>query len=118
MYRRDWLEGWNPRYARLLAETETPDTRAALVDTNGDGRELWFSIEVRGPSGEWVMALDWDDVGAHQPTGQLLDSDVVFGWGTTGDVGEFRTIDHDGLPFPVRVGPHGWWILAAKIPQG
>ena len=56
----------------VLAEAETPDARAALVDTNGDGRELWFGLEAQSPFGEWVAVLDWDDVGQHHPRERAL----------------------------------------------
>lgn len=112
---RDWLAGWSPRCARLLAEAETADARAALVDTNGDGRELWFGLDVRAPSGEWVVAADWDDVGGHQPAGRVDDLDVVFGWGT-GQPRQPSVVGYDGVEFPVRVNRNGWWLLVASAP--
>jgi hypothetical protein len=56
---RQWLSGWDASCARVLAEAETPAAWAALVDTNGDGRELWLGLDARHPSGEWVAILDW-----------------------------------------------------------
>jgi hypothetical protein len=115
--RRDWLTGWSPRSSRLLCEIETADARAALVDTNGDGRELWFGLDVRGPSGEWTVALDWDDVGGHQPVGRVDDLDVVFGWGT-GQPRQRRVIQYDGVALPVSTNRNGWWLLLASAPAG
>lgn len=112
----DWLSEWNFRYSRVLAEVETPAATAALVDTNGDGRQLWFGLYVRSPSGEWVVALDWDDIGGHHPTERLDDLDVIFGWGT-GQARQRRVIDYEGVPFPVRVGSNSWWLLVASFPQ-
>lgn len=113
---RDWLSEWS-RHARLLAERETPDARTALVDTNGDGRELWFGLDVRDPSsGDWRPALDWDDVGGHQPVNRLEDINVIFGWGT-GKPRERRQTEHDGTVYPVRVGSNGWWLLLATAPR-
>lgn len=108
---RDWLFGWNERYARVLAETGSGSLRAALVDTNGDGRELWFGIEMRSPSGDWHSVLDWDDVGGHQPPGKIDHVDALFGWGT-GYPRERKLIEVEGHSFVVRVGDNGWWILA------
>lgn len=117
MSTRDWLAEWNRRYARLLIEAETPAARAALVDTNGDGRELWFALDVRSHSGDWDYALDWDDVGGHHPAERLEGLDVIFGWGT-GHARERRLIEFDGHGFPIRVGSNGWWLLLAHHPRG
>jgi N-acetylneuraminic acid mutarotase len=106
---RDWLSEWN-RYARLLAEDEIADARAALVDTNGDGRELWFGLDVRDPSGRWVQALDWDDVDRHQPVERLDETNVLFGSGT-GKARVQQQTTHDGIAYATKVGPNGWWLL-------
>lgn len=111
---RDWLAGWNARYARLLADSETRTVRAALVDTNGDGRELWFGVEVRNPSGEWVTVLDWDDVGVHQSPGKVEHVDVLLGWGTGVPQGR-EFIEVEGCSFSVRVRRNGWWIFAEPV---
>lgn len=63
---RDWLTEWS-RFARVHAEVEPDEARAALVDTNADGRELWIGLDVRGPSQAWPMVLDWDDVESDHP---------------------------------------------------
>ena len=107
---RQWLSGWNARYARVLAEAETPDARAALVDTNGDGRELWFGLEAQSPFGEWVAVLDWGDVGEHHPRERAYDLDVIFGWGT-GQARKSNVVDYDGDSFPIRAGRNGSWLL-------
>jgi hypothetical protein len=113
---REWRAGWNPRYARVLAEAEIPGARAALVDTNGDGRELWFGLNALAPSGKWVGVLDWDDVAEHHPLGRAYDDlDVIFGWGT-GKARERKVVDYDGKSFKVRVGRNGWWLLIAHVP--
>lgn len=113
---RDWLSEWS-RHARLLAEEKTPEARAALLDTNGDGRELWFGLDVRDPSsGEWAPALDWDDAGGHQPASRLDGTDVIFGWGTS-KPRERRRTEHDGIDYAVRVGSNGWWLLLARVPR-
>jgi hypothetical protein len=118
MVDRDWLAGWNPRFARLLVAVETPEARAGLVDTNGDGRELWFGLDVRSPSGDWAYVLDWDDVDGHQPLTRAHDRlDVIFGWGT-GRPGERKTLDYLGESFGVRVRKNGWWLLVSSAPHG
>lgn len=43
---RDWLTEWT----RTPTGVETDQARAAVVDTDGDGRELWFGLDVRDPS--------------------------------------------------------------------
>jgi len=111
---RQWLSGWNARYARVLAEAETSHARAALVDTNGDGRELWFGLDARSPSGEWVPVVDWDDVGGHQPPERAYGLDVIFGWGI-GQAREKKIVEYDGKAFPVRVGKNGRWLLIASV---
>jgi len=113
---RDWLAGWNPRYARLLASSQSDNVRAGLVDTNDDGSELWFGLELRSPDAKWVHGLDWDDVGSHHPLSRFeLDRGVVFGWGT-GKPKERKTIDVDGQPVSFRVGNNGWWLVAVHLP--
>jgi hypothetical protein len=112
---RDWLAGWSPRSSRLLAEAEIATARAALVDTNGDGRELWFGLDVRGPAGEWDQILDWDDVGGQQPVGRLDGHDIVFGWGT-GRPRERTVMDYNGTTVRTRVERNGWWLLLASLP--
>ena len=106
---REWLAGWNPRYARILVAVQTPEARAALVDTNGDGRELWFAADVRSPAGEWVMAVDWDDVAGQRPPERLEHCDLVVGWGT----GRRTVVEWDGARSPVTLGTNGWWLLVA-----
>ena len=98
----------------MLAEAETSAARAALVDTNGDGRELWFGLDARSPSGEWMAILDCDDVSGHHPPERVQDLDVIFGWGT-GQAREKKVVDYDGSSFPVRVGRNGWWLLIASV---
>lgn len=114
---RDWLADWS-HFARVLAESEIVDARAALVDTNGDGRELWFGLDVRDPSGAWTMVLDWDDVGGNHPLERAPapDCDVVVGWGT-GQARQRRTVDYadGGDSYPVRVNRDGWWILVVNV---
>jgi hypothetical protein len=112
----DWFSGFNARYARVLAECETPTARAALLDTNGDGRELWFGLEVRSPCGEWARAIDEDDAGGHQPTERLEGSNVIYSWGT-GRAREKRTVEYEGFSFPVRVLRNGWWLVVAVVPD-
>lgn len=110
---RDWLSGWS-RHAHLLVECETADARAALVDTNGDRRELWFGLDVRVPSSsDWIPALDWDDANDHQPPGRLDETDVIFGWGT-GKPRARKRIEHNGIVYPIRVDANGWWLLLAS----
>ncbi len=112
MKTRDWLAGWSLRHSRVLCQTETADLRAALVDTNGDGRELWFGVEVRNPSGEWQIALDWDDVDRCQPVGRMEHLEVIFGWGTALPH-KRELIELDGVAYPVDTNHDGWWLLVA-----
>lgn len=86
------------------------------MDTNGDGRELWFGLDLKEPSGGWYMALDWEDVDPHRPVGRVdhvdvdVDVDVVFGWGT-GEPDQRRIVDFDGVTYPIHVDRDGWWLL-------
>jgi hypothetical protein len=111
----DRLSGWSARHARVLVEQEGPTARAALVDTNGDGRELWFGLELRGPSGEWLRVVEEDDAGGHRPAERLDGSDVIYSWGS-GHARERKTVDYEGFTFPVRVERNGWWLLLATVP--
>lgn len=115
MATKDWLDGWSHRCAHLLAEAETADVRGGLVDTNGDGRELWFGLEVLEPTGDWSMAMDWDDVGHYQPVERRSEVGVVIGWGTD-QPGRRKIFTHGGQEFAVCVGSNGWWLLVASIP--
>lgn len=114
---RDWLAEWS-RFARLLADVETDQARAALVDTNGDGRELWFGLDVPDPSQGWSMVLDWDDVDSDHPVERVPDpdSDLAVGWGT-GRPRQRETVDRGetGDTFPVGVGRDGWWIVVVDV---
>jgi hypothetical protein len=116
MANADWLSGWNSRFARVLAQSETSTARAALVDSNGDGREFWFGIDVRSPSGEWVREFDLDNVGGHQPTERVEGTGVIYSWGT-GQSRERKTVEFEGSVFPVRVQRNGWWLLVAAVPS-
>jgi hypothetical protein len=107
---RDWLSGWNAGAAQVLAEAETATARAALVDTNGDGRELWFGLDVLSPEGEWVAGLDWDDVDTVRLPERLDGADVVYGWGNEQD-GRTTAVEYGDSRFIVRVGRNGWWLL-------
>ena len=106
-----WVGGWNRSHVRVLAQVDTDEARAALVDTNGDGRELWFGIEGKSPDGRWVELLDWDDVGGHHPV-ELLEvgPKILFGWGT-GRPREQKTASYRGVEIPVRVNRNGWWLV-------
>ena len=87
------------------------------VDTNGDGRELWFGLDVReSSSDDWEFALDCDDVGGHEPVSRLEGTNIIFGWGT-GKPRERRQTEHDGVSYPIRVGSNGWWLLLATAPH-
>ena len=108
------MSGWNPRFAKVLVETSNPVVRAALVDSNGDGQELWFGLDVRSPSGEWIRAIDLDDVGGHQPVQRLEGTSVVYSWGT-GRPRERRQIEFEGAGIPIHVERNGWWLVAATI---
>jgi hypothetical protein len=112
----DWLPDWNPRFARVLAQSETSTARAALVDSNGDGRELWFGLDVRSPSGQWDRVIDQDDTGGHQPTERVIGTGVIYSWGT-GQPRERKTVEYEGSVFPVRVQRNGWWLLVATVPR-
>lgn len=81
------------------------------MDTNGDGRELWFGLDLREPSGGWYTALDWEDVDPHQPVGRLDHVHAIFGWGTDRPH-QRRVADFDGVTYPIHVGRNGWWLLA------
>jgi hypothetical protein len=111
----DWLSGWNSRFARVLAQSETSSARAALVDSNGDRRELWFGLDVRSHSGEWVREIDLDDVDGHQPTERIKGTGVIYSWGTA-QPRERMTIEYEDSVFPVRVARNGWWLLVATVP--
>jgi hypothetical protein len=111
----DWLSQWSVRHATVLVEAATPTTRAALVDSNNDGRELWFGLDLRNASGEWERVVDLDDVGGHEPARRISGSDVVYAWGT-GKPRERRSVEYEGFVVPVRVERNGWWLLVATIP--
>ncbi len=106
----DWLARFHPRYARVLQQAAIGGARATLVDSNGDGRELCFCLEVLEPSGEWTRIMDWDDVGTQVDPHQLDYADVVVGWGTAAP-GRPTSADFGGTSYPVEVSPAGWWLL-------
>lgn len=111
-----WLGDWNPRFARVLAQRVGQSTRAALVDTNGDGRELWFGFDVREPSGDWVTEVDWDDVSHERAPRPIAELPVAVGWGT-GRPGQQHVVKLGGMSFSVQVERSGWWLFLAEADQ-
>jgi hypothetical protein len=82
----DWLTvgGWHAPSARVLADAVIDGLAAVLVDTNGDGRELWFEVARHDDTEGWEIVHSDADV---SETWISESGGLVTGWGT-GEPGE------------------------------
>ena len=75
--------GWHPRYARVIAVTSDGDYGFALVDGNGDGRELeaeiWTWQDGTWTGGSSSGAGPLQDVGPAQTGGQIGPACFAYG---------------------------------------
>src|ERR1700744_6082323 len=76
----DWISwgGWHPSAVRILVETAHDRFAFALIDTNGDGRELSAAFPAREGTGAWrEFASDGDAA----EVGEWWSPDFVCAWG-------------------------------------
>jgi len=106
--------GWNPRYARVLLTASDGDHGVALVDGNGDGRELeievWTWSERHGwEAGPSMGAGALSRVGTEQTGGRIDNLCIAYGRlpGKTSATLQFR-----GHACEVPVSQHGFWGFA------
>lgn len=105
--------GWSPRYARVLV-VEGNGTRAlALVDTNGDGREINENRYWREESGSWHSGSSSGSVPsrpATHPFGFWRDEQgVVSAYGRTATAGPV-TVEVDDRLIEAVATEGGWWV--------
>ena len=113
--------GWHPRYARVIAVTSDGDYGFALVDGNGDGRELeaeiWTWQDGTWTGGSSSGAGPLQDVGPAQTGGQI--GPACFACGRA-PARQTITIAFDGQLHPTPVNSFGIWafIKIRSAPHG
>jgi hypothetical protein len=100
------LAGWSAGHARVLARSALPRMVAVIVDTNGDGHLIEFTMVHLDDDGGWREVYS---VGAGlSGEGQVLDVAYLHGYApgkraVTVELGEDQ--------ISVEVTQSGWWIF-------
>jgi hypothetical protein len=104
--------GWHPRYARVIAVTSDGDYGFALIDGNGDGRELeteiWTWQDGTWTAGSSSGAGPLQDVGPVQTGGQI--GHAYFAYGSAPGR-QAITIAFDGQLHTTPVNSFGIWAF-------
>jgi hypothetical protein len=101
--------GWDPRFARVLAEAVVGASAVAIIDANGaQGGLVYENID----SYTWEPGSGWD--------GWIRSGGLSSGWpggvayaSGSGTPGDSVVIDFEGEHHRVDVQPSGYWLFAA-----
>ncbi|MEV6768322.1 hypothetical protein AB0N05_06760 [Nocardia sp. NPDC051030] len=106
------IGGWHPAHACVLAVGGNGIWAVALVDTNGDGREIDIDYLLRDGDGRWhsgtsVGAIS-DQPGAN--IGGSLDLEgPIYCYGRAQRPGPTE-VEFDGEQIQVTAASNGWWV--------
>jgi hypothetical protein len=99
------LAGFDERYAEVPYLTERDGLAIAVIDTNGDGREVTAILFEHLADGGWVDVVD--------PVGSGFTDTLVWECGSA-PTERFVIIRHAGTDHQVPVAPNGMWYFAAR----
>jgi len=106
------LGGWDDRYACVRATATRDDMAAAIVDSNGDSRDVDLDLyRWTGDRWEETSSSCIDDEGWCWVDGTV----ALFGRSEPG--AEVR-VDHDGAVESVTASKAGWWLWIGPGEQG
>ncbi len=106
--------GWDPRYAVTLAVATYQGVGAALIDTNGDERDVDLDIYERDADGVWQAG---SSSGGSGESGGFLSDRMAVCSGRTGP-GWVVDIEYSGQRHSVRASAMGWWLFVTVADPG
>jgi hypothetical protein len=108
----DWtrIGGWSSPGAKVVFSRATEGFALALVDTNGDGRQLCLDKAEQTADGSWQITSTDDDV--TNAGGEGWTTRFVYAWGD-GRPGQTIIVDYRNNQHSVVVESDGWWVFLA-----
>jgi hypothetical protein len=106
----DWvlLAGWDTRFARVVFSVVEDRFGLALIDTNGDGRELSTQAVVHADRAGWQATRQDDGVG--QDGWQGWTPEFVYAWGRESPRSEV-IVEYLGVQHTVFPTGLSWWTF-------
>lgn len=106
--------GWDPRYAVTLAVASYQGVGAALIDTNGDERDVDLDIYQLDANGVWQTVSSSGGAGE---SGGFLSDRIAVCTGRT-EPGLIVDIEYSGQRHSVRASAMGWWLFVTVAAPG